>query len=75
MSPVKQLDDFNINTFQTSDDVLRSIQTISKQYKDDIKKEKETKLLGKRQTKLAELLGDNPETLTGNLLKLRPGHH
>ena len=73
MSPVKQLDDFNINTFQTSDDVLRSIETISKQYKDDIKTRKRDVVTWKETNELAELLGDNPETLTGNLLKLRPG--
>ena len=73
LSPVKQLDDFNINTFQTSDDVLRSIQTISKQYKDDIKTRKRDVVTWKETNELAELLGDNAETLTGNLLKLRPG--
>ena len=36
---------------------------------------KEEFRLGKETNDLAKLLGDNPETLAGNLLKLRPGLH
>ena len=72
LTPTKELDFFNIDTFNTTDDVLRSIQVISKQGKADLKK------IAKPQTwketnAFATILGDNPETLTGNLLKLRPG--
>ena len=73
LTPTKQLDDFNINTFNTSDDVLRSINVISKQYKDDITKQKRGTVSWKETNELAELLGENAETLAGNLLKLRPG--
>ena len=48
LTPTKQLDDFNINTFNTSDDVLRSINVISKQYKDDITKQKESTVSWKK---------------------------
>ena len=73
LTPVKQLEDFNINTFNTSDDVLRSINVISKQYKVDIAKQKRGTVTWKETNELAELLGENPEALAGNLLKLRPG--
>ena len=70
LTPVRQLDEFNINTFNTSDDVLRSINVISQQYKKDIGTRKRGTVTWKETNDLAELLGDNPETLAGNLLKL-----
>ena len=73
LTPVKELEDFNINTFNTSDDVLRSINTISKQYGKDIKNQKRGVVSWKETNELADLLGENAETLAGNLLKLRPG--
>ena len=73
LTPVRQLDEFNINTFNTSDDVLRSINVISQQYKKDIGTRKRGTVTWKETNDLAELLGDNPETLAGNLLRLRPG--
>ena len=73
LTPVKELDDFNINTFNTSDDVLRSINVISKQYSKNINTRKRDVVTWKETNELAELLGENSETLAGNLLKLRPG--
>ena len=73
LTPVKELDDFNINTFNTSDDVLRSINVISKQYSKNINTRKRNVVTWKETNELAELLGENSETLAGNLLKLRPG--
>ena len=73
LTPVKELDDFNINTFNTSDDVLRSINVISQQYKKDINVRKRGVKTWQETNELAELLGENAETLTGNLLNLRKG--
>lgn len=73
LSPQKQLDEFNINTFNTSEDVLRSVNVISRQYKDDIAQRTRGTVTWKETNELAEILGENAETLAGNLLKLRPG--
>ena len=71
--PVKENEFFNINTVNTSDDILRSIVRIAKQDKKAIIERTRGTVTWGETNKLASLLNDNPETLTANLLKLRKG--
>ncbi len=66
-------DILNFNKIQSSDDVLASIRALGNQYKSGIIKQTRGVVSWKETNELAELLGENSETLAGNLLKLRPG--
>jgi len=67
-------DDFlNFDKINTTDDVLNSINTLGKQYSKQIQKRTGGVQTWQETNDLATLLGDNVETLVGNLLKLRPG--
>ncbi len=72
--PVKENEFFNINTVNTSDDILRSIVRIAKQDKKAILDRTRGGTVTWNETnKLASILNENVETTTANLLKLRPG--
>jgi len=71
--PVKENEFFNINTVNTSDDILRSIVRIAKQDKAQIIERTRGKVTWEETNKLASLLNTNNDTLVANLLKLRPG--
>ena len=72
--PVKENEFFNINTVNTSDDILRSIVRIAKQDKKAIlDRTRGGKVTWNETNKLASILNENVETTTANLLKLRPG--
>jgi len=66
-------DILNFNKIQSSDDVLAGIRVLGNQYSKKIKKQTRGVVSWKETNELATLLGDNVETLTANLLKLRPG--
>ncbi len=67
-------DDFlNFNKINTTDDVLQSINTLGRQISKQVKKRTGGVQTWKETNDFATLLGDNAETLTANLLKLRPG--
>ena len=66
-------DILNFNKIQSSDDVLAGIRALGNQYSKKIKKQTRGVVSWKETNDLATLLGDNVETLTANLLKLRPG--
>ena len=77
-----QEDNFlNFNTIQTTDDIYASINALGNQLKKVRPKTGTSKLQQqtrgvvswKETNELATLLGENAETLAGNLLKLKPG--
>jgi len=75
---IKQADEinsefFNYNKINASDDIIRSIEKVARQDKSKINFQKRGVQTWKETNKLAILLGQNPETLAGNLLKIRPG--
>ena len=70
----KIVDGININTLNNTDDVYRSAQIIAKQLEPKkVVKQTRGVQTWKAKNKLATLLGTNEETLTNNLLKLKPG--
>jgi len=67
-------DILNFNKISSSDDVLAGIRVLGTQYSKQIKKQTRGVVSWKETNELATLLGvDNADTLTANLLKLRPG--
>jgi len=66
-------DILNFNKINSSDDVLAGIRALGNQYSKSIKKQTRNVVSWKETNELATLLGDNAETLTANLLKLKPG--
>ena len=67
-------DILNFNKINSSDDVLAGIRVLGNQYSKSIKKQTRGVVSWKETNELATLLGvDNADTLTANLLKLRPG--
>ena len=66
-------DILNFNKINSSDDVLAGIRVLGNQYAKSIKKQTRNVVSWKETNELATLLGDNAETLTANLLKLKPG--
>jgi hypothetical protein len=67
-------DILNFNKINSSDDVLAGIRVLGNQYAKSIKKQTRGVVSWKETNELATLLGvDNADTLTANLLKLRPG--
>jgi len=67
-------DDFlNFNKINSTDDVLQSINVLGKQISKQVTKRTGGVQTWKETNDFATVLGDNPETLTANLLKLRPG--
>ena len=66
-------DILNFNKINSSDDVLAGIRVLGNQYSKSIKKQTRGVVSWKETNELATLLGENVETLTANLLKLRPG--
>jgi hypothetical protein len=63
----------NFNKINASNDILNSINALGKRYTKQINKQKRGIQTWKETNELAELLGENAETLAGSLLKLRPG--
>ena len=63
----------NFKKINASDDIKASIETLGAQYSKQITKRKRGVQTWEETNKLATLLGENPDTLAGNLLKLRPG--
>lgn len=63
----------NFKKINASDDIKASIEALGAQYTKQINKQKRGVQTWQETNELAELLGENAETLTGNLLKLRPG--
>ena len=63
----------NFKKINASDDIKASIEALGAQYSKQINKQKRGVQTWKETNELATLLGENAETLTGNLLKLRPG--
>ena len=67
-------DDFlNFKKINTTDDVLQSINLLGKQISKKVTKRTGGKQTWKDTNDLAHLLGTDAESLTANLLKLRPG--
>ena len=62
----------NFNKINSSDDIKISIEKLGSQYAKQIKGRTGGVQTVKETKALAELLGSEPETLAGNLLKLRP---
>ena len=63
----------NFNKINSSDDIKISIEKLGSQYAKKIKERTGGVQTVKETKALADLLGSEPETLAGNLLKLRPG--
>ena len=63
----------NFNKINSSDDIKISIEKLGSQYAKKIKERTGGVQTVKETKALAELIGSEPETLAGNLLKLRPG--
>ena len=63
----------NYNKINSSDDIKLSIEKMGATYSKKIRQRTGGVQTWEETNDLAKLLGDNPETLAGNLLKLRPG--
>ncbi|WP_435149975.1 hypothetical protein ACIJYB_03965 [Candidatus Pelagibacter bacterium nBUS_44] len=66
-------DILNFNKIQSSDDVLAGIRVLGNQYSKSIKKQTRGVVSWKETNELATLLGNDPDTLVANFLKLNPG--
>ena len=70
---LKESEFFNYDKIKTTDDILRSIETVARQDTKAIKVQSRDIVTWKETNDLATLLNTNAENLVGNLLKVRPG--
>jgi len=69
----KKLIDFNINKFETRDDILKFIDEVSVQFKTSIDKQKRGVQTNEATREMAQLLQVNSKDLKESLLKIKPG--
>lgn len=69
----KKLIDFNINKFETRDDILKFIDEVSVQFKTSIDKQKRGVQTNEATKEMAQLLQVNSKDLKESLLKIKPG--
>jgi len=63
----------NFKKINASDDIKASIEALGAQISKQVNKQKRGVQTWQETNELAELLGENADTLAGNLLKIRPG--
>jgi len=68
-----KLIDFNINKFETKDDILKFIDEVSVQFKTSIDKQKRGVQTNEATREMAQLLQVNSKDLKESLLKIKPG--